>query len=235
MKEVRFFYDSELSGELPEEEARHALRVLRLTEGDEIFLMDGKGTYARAVIAACSGHRCRYNIEERLPQQPQWRGHLHLAIAPTKLMDRMEWMVEKATEIGFDELTFLDTKNSERHVVKTDRIKKIVVSAVKQSHKAWCPIVNEMTPVMKFLAEERQGDKFICHCHEGEKPLLKDLLNSESDTTVLIGSEGDFSAEEVAFALQNGYKAVSLGKSRLRTETAGLVAVHLMEMFKELM
>lgn len=233
MKEVRFFYDAQLNGELPEEEARHAVRVLRLKEGDEIFLMDGNGCFVRATITTANNHRCLYKIDEKETQERQWNGHLHLAIAPTKLMDRMEWMTEKAVEIGLDELTFLDTKNSERRVVKTDRIERIVVSAVKQSHKAWMPIVNGMTEFRSFVTKERSGDKFICHCHEGEKPLLKDLINKENDTTVLIGSEGDFSQDEVELAIANGYRAVSLGKSRLRTETAGLVAVHLMEMVHE--
>ena len=136
MKEERFFYDPQISGELPQEEAHHAVKVLRLQVGDEIRLMDGKGIFYRATITAATSHRCLYQIEETEPQEPAWQGHLHLAMAPTKLMDRVEWFAEKATEIGFDELTFLDCQFSERRVVKEERIDKILISAVKQSHKA---------------------------------------------------------------------------------------------------
>ena len=238
MKEVRYFYapDAANATELPSDEAGHALRVLRLGVGDELLLADGKGTFYRAIITAATGHRCAYRIEEALPQEPSWKGHIHLAMAPTKLMDRVEWFAEKATEIGFDELTFLDCQFSERRVVKEERIDKILISAMKQSHKAWKPKLNEMTRFRDFITKEREGDKFICHCYEesdideGEKPLLFDVLSTRKSATVLIGPEGDFSVEEVRLALQNGYKSVSLGRSRLRTETAALVAVHMMQL-----
>ena len=237
MKEERFFYDPQVSGELPREEAHHAIRVLRQQVGDEIKLMDGKGTFYRAVITAATGHRCLYRIEETLPQQPAWQGHLHLAMAPTKLMDRVEWFAEKATEIGFDELTFLDCQFSERRVVKEERIEKILVSAMKQSHKAWKPMLNEMKRFGDFIKQEREGDKFICHCYDmkdveqnSSKPLLMEVLRRGVDTTVLIGPEGDFSLDEVRLALQNGYHSVSLGRSRLRTETAALASVHMMQL-----
>ena len=236
MKEARYFYDKDITGELPEEEARHAVRVLRLQAGDETFLMDGQGSYYRAEISATTGHRCFYNIVEKMPQERDWKAHIHLAIAPTKLIDRIEWLTEKATEIGLDELSFLNCQFSERSVVKTERIRKIVVSAIKQSHKAWCPVVNEMTDFKKFVAQPREGLKFICHCYEEsdvecsvEKPFLFDVLDVQQDVTVLIGPEGDFSLQEVRFALENGYRSVSLGRSRLRTETAGLVAVDMMQ------
>ena len=251
MKEERFFYDPEVSGELPKEEAHHALKVLRLGDGDEIRLMDGKGTFYRATITAATGHRLLYQIDEAEPQLPAWKGHLHLAMAPTKLMDRVEWFAEKATEIGFDELSFLDCQFSERKVVKEERIDKILISAMKQSHKAWKPKLNcstkssdsrkgeslsGMQRFRDFINQDREGDKFICHCYEesdigdGEKPLLFDVLREGVPTTVLIGPEGDFSVEEVKYALQNGYKSVTLGRSRLRTETAALVAVHMMQL-----
>ncbi len=236
MKEERFFYDPEVSGELPKEEAHHALKVLRLGDGDEIRLMDGKGTFYRATITTATGHRLLYQIDEAEPQQPAWKGHLHLAMAPTKLMDRVEWFAEKATEIGFDELSFLDCQFSERRVVKEERIDKILISAMKQSHKAWKPKLNGMQRFRDFINQDREGDKFICHCYEksdigdGEKPLLFDVLREGVPTTVLIGPEGDFSIEEVKYALQNGYKSVTLGRSRLRTETAALVAVHMMQL-----
>ena len=148
-------------------------------------------------------------------------------------MDRIEWFAEKATEIGFDELSFINCRFSERKIIKTERIEKIVVSAVKQSLKARKPIVNEMIPFDKFVKNPFVGDKFIAHCYEGEKPLLKDLLSRDNDTLVLIGPEGDFSKEEVELALANGFRPISLGKSRLRTETAALVACHLMNLYHQ--
>ena len=246
MKEVRFFYDPQVSGELPQEEAHHAVKVLRLQVGDEMWLMDGFGSFYRATITAATGHRCLYHIEETLSQRPAWSGHLHLAMAPTKLMDRVEWFAEKATEIGFDELTFLDCQFSERRVVKCERIDKILVSAVKQSHKAWKPILNGMTPFERFVKQEREGDKFICHCYGSEelladdstktdfKPFMMDVLRRDVKTTVLIGPEGDFSIDEVRLALEHGYRGVSLGRSRLRTETAALVAVHMMQLINQI-
>ena len=242
MKETRYFYapDAATSTELPGDEAGHALRVLRMGVGDELLLVDGNGCFYRATITAATGHRCTYRIEETMPQQPAWQGHLHLAMAPTKLLDRVEWFAEKATEIGFDELTFLDCQFSERRVVKKERIDKILVSAMKQSHKAWKPKLNDMQRFRDFISEERDGDKFICHCYDAEqgadgtarwdKPFLFDVLRPGVPSTVLIGPEGDFSIDEVRLAMQNGYRSVSLGKSRLRTETAALVAVHMMQL-----
>lgn len=258
MKEVRYFYvpDAANQVELPAEEATHALRVLRLKGGDEIFLMDGEGFFFRAEVTAASSKRCLYEIKEEMPQQRAWKGHIHLAIAPTKMMERIEWMAEKATEIGFDELSFLNCQFSERKVVKTPRIDKIVISAVKQSHKAWKPVVNELISFKEFIQTPRPGRKFICHCYEevekkdfftGISGILNeahaasessDAAVSESpdaaDITVLVGPEGDFSIDEVRLALENGYESVSLGTSRLRTETAGLVAVHMAHIARRL-
>lgn len=246
MKEVRYFYvpNAAHQVELPAEEATHALRVLRLKGGDEIFLMDGEGSFFRAEVTAASSKRCLYEIKEEMPQQRAWKGHIHLAIAPTKMMERIEWMAEKATEIGFDELSFLNCQFSERKVVKTPRIDKIVISAVKQSHKAWKPVVNELVNFKEFIQIPRPGRKFICHCYEEveKKDFFTEISGiqnadasfasdasdaSDADITVLVGPEGDFSIDEVRLALENGYESVSLGTSRLRTETAGLVAVHM--------
>jgi len=237
MKEVRFFFDPAVSGELPQDEAKHATRVLRLTAGDELLLMDGNGSFYRAEITVADNHRCLYRIIETMSQERAWEGHIHLAVAPTKLNDRMEWFAEKATEIGMDELSFLDCRFSERRVIKCERIDKILISAVKQSHKAWKPFLNDMMSFERFVCQERDGDKFICHCYnqedigEGEeKPLLMDVLRRGVETTVMVGPEGDFSIDEVRLALKNGYRSVSLGTSRLRTETAALVAVHMMQL-----
>lgn len=247
MKEVRYFYvpDAANQVELPAEEATHALRVLRLKGGDEIFLMDGEGSFFRAEVTAASSKRCLYEIKEEMPQQRAWKGHIHLAIAPTKMMERIEWMAEKATEIGFDELSFLNCQFSERKVVKTPRIDKIVISAVKQSHKAWKPVVNELISFKEFIQTPRPGRKFICHCYEEveKKDFFTEISGSQNadapvapdaDITVLVGPEGDFSIDEVRLALENGYESVSLGTSRLRTETAGLVAVHMAHIARRL-
>lgn len=224
---MHVFYtpDIAVSPELPEEEAGHCLRVLRLGVGDEVMLADGKGTFYRAAISAASGKRCQVRVTETLPQEPFWKGRFHLAMAPTKNMDRTEWLAEKATEMGFDELTFLNCRFSERKVIKTERIEKIVVSAMKQSLKAWKPVVNELTDFGAFVGRDFPGQKFIAHCYEGEKPLLKEVLEPGQDAVLLIGPEGDFSPEEVAKAEAAGFRAVSLGKSRLRTETAALLGV----------
>lgn len=231
MKEVRYFYvpDAQNNNELPQEEATHALRVLRLKSGDDMFIMDGTGNFYHAEVSLATNKKCLYEIKETLPQNKTWKGHIHLAIAPTKNMDRIEWMTEKATEIGFDELTFLNCTFSERKVLRTERIEKIVVSAVKQSRKPWKPIVNEMIPFKDFISMPRKGRKFIAHCYqEIEKNDLFDIINSDKENesiTVLVGPEGDFSIEEVRLAIENGYESISLGQSRLRTETAGLIAV----------
>ena len=229
MKEVRYFYvpDAKNNNKLPQEEATHALRVLRLKSGDEMFIMDGTGNFYHAEVSLATNKKCLYEIKETLPQHKTWKGHIHLAIAPTKNMDRIEWMTEKVTEIGFDELSFLNCAFSERKVLRTERIEKIVVSAVKQSRKPWKPIVNEMIPFKDFISMPREGRKFIAHCYqEIEKHDLFDIINKEKENvTILVGPEGDFSIEEVRLAIENGYESISLGQSRLRTETAGLMAV----------
>ena len=232
---MHIFYtpDIENSHELPEEEAAHALRVLRLQPGDEVMLTDGKGNFHRARISLAAHKRCLVDILETLPQPPLWSGHLHIALAPTKNMDRTEWFAEKATEIGIDELTFLNCRYSERKVLKTERIAKILVSAVKQSLKARIPRLNEMTDFKTFIRQPFQGQKFIAHCHEGEKTPLKDLVRNGEGATVLIGPEGDFSEEEVRLAEEAGFIPVSLGPSRLRTETAALVACHILNLLNQ--
>lgn len=233
MKEQRFFYTPEpQAGILPDDEAVHAVRVLRLTPGEEIYLMDGKGTFYSAVIDEASKKRCTYHITDTSPQPRLWGGHLHLAMAPTKNIDRTEWFAEKATEIGFDELTFLDCQFSERRMIKDERIEKILVSAMKQSHKPTLPRLNPMTPFDTFINNYITCPKYICHCYSDELPLLRQQLDGQTtgDALVLIGPEGDFSIDEVKRAEAAGFVSVSLGKSRLRTETAALVAVHLMHL-----
>ena len=183
---MHVFYtpDIAVTCEMPEEEAAHCLRVLRLGVGDEVMLTDGKGCFYKAVISAASGKRCQVKVTETIEQEPLWNGHLHLAMAPTKNMDRIEWLAEKATEIGFDELSFLNCRYSERKVIKTERVEKIVVSAVKQSLKARKPVVNEMMDFARFVKQDFAGQKFIAHCNEGEKPLLKEILVPGEDAPV---------------------------------------------------
>ena len=198
------------------------------------MLTDGKGSFYKATISACSNKRCLVKILEQIPERKAWIAHLHLAMAPTKNMDRIEWFAEKATEIGFDELTFLNCRYSERKVVKNERIEKILVSAVKQSLKASVPVLNEMIDFDKFISQDFNGQKFIAHCYPGEKPLLKDLIRRGEDVLVLIGPEGDFSEEEVEKAIKSGFQPISLGRSRLRTETAALVACHIMNLINQI-
>ena len=219
MKETRFFYvpNAGKLTELPLDEAMHALRVLRLKSGDEMFLMDGSGTFYKAEVTIAATKRCMYRIIGTLPQEKNWRGHLHLAVAPTKMMDRIEWLCEKATEVGVDEFSFLNCKFSERKVMRTVR---------------WKPQLNSLISFKDFIDTPRVGLKFIAHCYDEVKRIdfFDAIYNSEksksiSDITVLIGPEGDFSIDEVKYAINNGYISVSLGNSRLRTETAALSAV----------
>ena len=239
MKEVRSFYvpDALTATELPPEEAMHALRVLRMKIGDEMVLMDGQGNYYRAEVTLAHTKHCFYEIKEQMPQKRQWQGHIHLAIAPTKMMERIEWMTEKAVEVGVDEISFLNCQFSERRLVKIPRLEKIMISAVKQSHKAWATQLNEIVNFDSFIKQPREGHKYIAHCYEEvPRTYLFDELQKTSasdDVTVLIGPEGDFSIDEVRQAVAAGYISVHLGKSRLRTETAGLSAVMMMQLAKE--
>lgn len=240
MKEVRYFYvpDATRLSELPEEEALHAIRVLRLKEGDEMMLMDGCGTFYEAVVTMVASRRCCYRIVQPLPQERQWAGHLHIAVAPTKMMERMEWFLEKATEVGIDECTFLSCQFSERKVIKVPRLERIVIAAVKQSRKAWMPQVQEMTDFRSFIASHTSGHRFIAHCYDevARSSLFDELQrlslpsDAQEEVLVLVGPEGDFSIEEVRLAVAAGFTSVHLGTSRLRTETAALSAVMMMQL-----
>lgn len=238
MKEIRFFYapDASRTQELPEEEAKHAVKVLRLKDGDSIYLTDGTGGLFEAVVTMVSPKHCMYEITRRIDKQKEWHGAIHLAIAPTKMMERMEWMAEKATEIGFDELSFLSCKFSERKTLREDRIERIVVSAMKQSHKATKPVVNKLAAFTDFVSQPRPGRLFIAHCYEeiGRKDLFGEFMSVDRDVpvTVLVGPEGDFSIDEVKLAMAHGYEPISLGLCRLRTETAGLSAVMMANLSK---
>ena len=240
MKEMRFFYVPNVqdNGELPEEEAMHALRVLRLKSGDEIMLTGGRGNFYKAEITVAATRKCVFKLLETIPQTPIWRGHLHLVVSPTKMMERMEWLVEKATEIGFDRISFINCDNSERRVIKVKRLEKIAVSAMKQSRKAWKPIIDEIVSFDELVAESTEGLRYIAHCYEEIKKV--DLFNQlsmsdkDEDVTVFIGPEGDFSLSEVKKAIDAGFVSVSLGESRLRTETAALYSVMMANLCKRL-
>ncbi|MBR5657275.1 MAG: 16S rRNA (uracil(1498)-N(3))-methyltransferase [Prevotella sp.] len=231
MKEVRYFYVPNASevNELPSEEATHALRVLRLKSGDEMVLMDGVGAFYHSEVTMANNKHCLYHIKEELHPSRTWKNKIHLAVAPTKMIERMEWLAEKATEVGFDELSFLDCRFSERRVIREDRIDKIVVSAMKQSRKPWKPVVNAICSFDDFIKKTSVGHRYIAHCYEEieKKDLFKELqqINDKEDITVMIGPEGDFSIDEVQQALDAGFVSVSLGASRLRTETAALYGV----------
>ena len=237
---MRFFYVPNVqdNGELPEEEAMHALRVLRLKSGDEIMLTDGTGNFYKAEITVAATRKCVFKLLETIPQTPIWRGHLHLVVSPTKMMERMEWLVEKATEIGFDRISFINCDNSERRVIKVKRLEKIAVSAMKQSRKAWKPIIDEIVSFDELVAESTEGLRYIAHCYEEIKKV--DLFNQlsisdkDEDVTVFIGPEGDFSLSEVKKAIDAGFVSVSLGESRLRTETAALYSVMMANLCKRL-
>ena len=218
---------------LPEEESGHCVRVLRLGEGDQIQLTDGAGFFYKAAITQAHPKHCGVALLECWRQAPLWPFYVHIAVAPTKNMDRMEWFVEKATEIGIDAISCLNCRFSERREIKSVRLEKILVSAMKQSQKATLPRLEGMVDFNAFVARPFEGRKFIAHCAEGEKPLLRRLYHPGERALVLIGPEGDFSREEIALAESNGFEAISLGESRLRTETAALVACHTLHVLNQ--
>lgn len=214
------------------DESKHCIKVLRQEVGDEINIIDGKGTFYTAKITKAHHKKCEFEIIEiQKGQKPSF--HRHLAIAPTKNMDRMEWLIEKATEMGIDEISFFQSFHSERKVIKIDRLEKKAISAMKQSLKAKKPILNEMKNFNSILDNEQAVNKFIAFVDFENKTHLKDLLGNQQNTLILIGPEGDFTPDEVEQAASHGFKKVSLGNSRLRTETAALAAVHLMNLSME--
>jgi len=221
---------------LSEEESKHCIRVLRLVIGDKIVLIDGKGGWYNAVITDENPKRCVVKIVEVQQKTGHRTFRLHIAIAPTKNNDRMEWFIEKATEIGIDEVSLIECKNSERNVIKTERLEKVAVAAIKQSLKAYLPKINELAAFKKFIdsVTNFNGQKFIAHCNEAvSKVHLKTLYTKGEEALILIGPEGDFTPEEVKLALSNGFKEISLGSSRLRTETAALYCCTVINVLNE--
>lgn len=225
MDKTIFFAPDILSDQtLPQEESAHCIRVLRKKEGDTIYIADGKGHFFDAEIIEAHQKHCIVNIINTIDEPKPWSNNLHIAFAPTKNMDRVEWFAEKATEIGIDRFSPLLCRYSERKEIKLPRIEKILISAMKQSQKSFVPQLDEMTALADFIRQPFDGQKFIAHCYPQEKKLLKDAYTHGGNVLILIGPEGDFSEKEVQLALDNGFEPISLGNSRLRTETAALVA-----------
>ncbi len=211
---------------LSEEESQHCVRVLRYTRGDEILLTDGRGTTYTARITNPHPKHCEFEIVSQEKQQKAHDFHLHIAIAPTKNIERLEWMIEKCTEIGIDEITPLLCRFSERKQIREDRLEKIILSAAKQSLTPYLPKLNALTSFEELIAKAKADKCFIAHCYKEDKRELKDEIEKGKSVLILIGPEGDFSEEEIRLALSKGYIPVSLGNTRLRTETAGVVACH---------
>lgn len=209
---------------LNEEESKHCSKVLRLSISDIVFLIDGKGGLYKAEIAAVSKKNVQLKVLSKQTEHGKRNHYLHMAIAPTKNIDRLEWFLEKATEIGIDEITPIICDRSERKIIKDERLEKVITSAVKQSLTAYRPKLNAAISFAEFIKVNTVSSKLIAHCMEGEKPYIKQLVKPHESYTILIGPEGDFSPAELASALQNNYKPVSLGNTRLRTETAALAA-----------
>jgi 16S rRNA (uracil1498-N3)-methyltransferase len=207
------------------EESKHIVKVLRKKEGDKIQITNGKGYLFTSEITFASEKKCEVTIIEQHHFEPM-PYYLHLAVAPTKMNDRYEWFLEKATEIGIHEITPIICEHSERTVFKADRFEKILQSAMKQSLQYYMPKLNEPVAYNTFVNAQHKGQLFIAHCEETDKKLLKNEIKSKERITILIGPEGDFSTKEIQLALQKGYAPVSLGNTRLRTETAAVVAAH---------
>ncbi len=210
---------------LSEEESYHCYKVLRLKSGDKIALVNGKGTYAEAEIKVCGQKATTFEVLQITEDYNRLPYNLNVAIAPTKNINRFEWFVEKATEIGITEITPIICDNSERKVLKTERLNKLIVSAAKQSKKASFPLLNEMVTFSEFLKTESKTDnvKLIAYCDNYGLPLISSYSN-RGDYTVCIGPEGDFTLSEIELAKLNGFTGISFGKNRLRTETAGVFA-----------
>ncbi|MBE9584553.1 16S rRNA (uracil(1498)-N(3))-methyltransferase [Mucilaginibacter sp. JRF] len=209
---------------LNEEESKHCVRVLRLNVGDEVQLIDGRGGFYIARIKDAHPKRTILDITSVTESYQQRNHYLHIAVAPTKNIERLEWFLEKATEIGIDEISLVICQRSERKEARVDRLNRIITSAVKQSIKAYHPVLNEPVAFNKFITAGLNGQGFIAHCGPGDKEALKSVLTPGGPSTMLIGPEGDFTDSEVVAALNAGYKPITLGESRLRTETAALEA-----------
>ena len=233
---MHIFYTPDITGSsytLDETESKHCIRVLRLEQGDEIILVDGRGGFFTAEIVDPNPKRCAVKVIKSILNFGLRSFQVHVAIAPTKNIERIEWFLEKATEIGITHITPIVCRFSERKDIKNDRLEKVMVSAMKQSLKAYLPKLDPLTKFNDFIAQPFVGQKFIAHCEEQHRDLLKMMLLPNQNYLILIGPEGDFSSEEIKMAIEAGFHPVSLGNSRLRTETAGLVACHTFNLLNE--
>lgn len=233
---MKLFYEPEILQKfsLNEEESRHCKKVLRLKEGDIIYITDGKGSLFKSEILEISEKKTYVNILETKNNFEKRPYNLHIAIAPTKNIERIEWFVEKTTEIGIDKISFLLCENSERKLIKTERLNKIIEAAMKQSYKTYHPLVSEMIKFEDFIKNNSSQQKFIAHCEDSNKEYLANLIQKKSDYIILIGPEGDFSTKEIALALEYNFLAISLSNSRLRTETAAIVACDIISIINNL-
>ncbi len=225
---MQLFYDPSLEPvskqfDFSPQESGHLVRVLRKTQGDLVHITNGRGSLFEAEILIADQRRCSARIASHTPSSPR-RFSLHLAVAPTKMNDRYEWLLEKATEIGLDQISPILCERSERKTIKEERFERVLQSAMKQSLRTQLPKLNPLRSLKDFLQEDLPGLKFIAHCGEGDKMELKRVAQSDRDITVLIGPEGDFTKEEVDLARAKGFVPISLGSHRLRTETAALLA-----------
>ena len=214
---------------LDEEESRHARKVLRLETGAEIQITDGKGKFYEARLTNTESKSCEFMVLKS-EQAPSQNHKIHIAIAPTKNADRIEWFVEKVVELGINKISFLLCKNSERKSINLERIEKKAISAMKQSGQAYLPEIQEIRPFRQVIAESNEAGKFIGFVDEQNPLLLKNLAKPSASYLVMIGPEGDFSHDEMQTALQQGFAKVSLGQNRLRTETAGIAACHILNL-----
>ena len=227
---MQLFYNPDINAasetfSFDKEESKHIVKVLRKSEGDILHVTNGLGDLFHTEIILASDKKCTVKINQTKSQKPT-DFYLHLAVAPTKMNDRFEWFLEKATEIGIHEITPIICEHSERKVIKTERFDKIIQSAMKQSLQYFLPKLNEPISFKEFINRNQDGTLFIAHCEETDKKLLKEAIVPKEKYTILIGPEGDFSEKEIETALQNNYIPVSLGNTRLRTETAAVVACH---------
>jgi 16S rRNA (uracil1498-N3)-methyltransferase len=230
---MHLFYTPDISSSiytLSEEESWHCQKVLRLNEGDIVHLTDGTGTLFEAFLIDAKGRHVIVEVTSIMEDYGKRPYRLHLAVAPTKNIDRFEWFLEKATEIGVDDVTPLLCEHSGRKVIRHDRLVKVIISAMKQSLKAYHPTLHEMASFGQFISEKRGGQLFIAHLDEKDPVLLQHVYRKGGEVTILIGPEGDFSEAEMASALEKGFQCISLGESRLRTETAAVVASHAISM-----
>ena len=236
---MQLFYAADFTAPeymLSEEESRHAVKVLRLVEGDTLHITDGRGNLYRCEVASAHQKHCLVRVVEHFEEFEKMPYNLTMAVAPTKHIDRYEWFLEKATEIGVTEFVPLVSDHSERKVIKQEREEKVITAAVKQSLKAYHPLLADITPFAKLVRREFAGRKFIAHCGDAvkEKKYLASTLQKGEDALVLIGPEGDFSPEEVALAVENGFEEITLGTQRFRTETAAVVAVDMVSVVNNL-